>query len=149
MMYDDTTKIRIKKIASDTKKQLAGAEFEVYDSKGNQIYSFTTGKKAEKIVGVLAANKTYTFKEVKAPKGYKKAKDVKLKVADSGEFQVVKVKDQAYGKISTKTPGGSPGFGGGLSPKTGYTVMSVCLAMMMFSSAAAVILLKRKRKRLK
>ena len=147
MMYDDTTKIRFKKTASDTKKQLAGAEFEVYDSKGNRIYSFTTGKKAEKIVGVLAAGKTYTFKEITAPKGYKKAKAVKLKVADSGEFQVVKVKDQAYGKISTKTPGGSPGSGGGLSPKTGYTILTVCLAMMMFSSAAAVIQLKRKRKR--
>lgn len=147
MMYDDTTKIRLKKIASDTKKQLAGAEFEVYDSQGNQVYAFTTGKKAEKIVGVLAANKTYTFKEVKAPKGYKKAKAVKLKIADSGEFQVVKVKDQAYGKISTKTPGGSPGSGGGLSPKTGYQLLTAFLSMMMFSSAAAVILLKRKRRR--
>ena len=147
MMYDDTTKIRFKKIASDTKKQLAGAEFEIYDSKGNQVYSFTTGKKAEKIVGLLAANKTYTFKEVHAPKGYKKAKAVKLKVADSGEFQVVKVKDQAYGKISTARTGSNPGFGGGLSPKTGYAVLTICLTMMMFSSAAAVIVLKRKRKR--
>ncbi|MDE6851252.1 MAG: hypothetical protein K2J67_02025, partial [Lachnospiraceae bacterium] len=147
MMYDDTTKIRFKKIASDTKKQLARAEFEVYDSKGNQVYSFTTGKKAEKIVGVLAAGKTYTFKEVTAPKGYKKAKAVKWKVADSGEFQIVKVKDQAYGKITTRTPNSGPEPSSSLSPKTGYTILTVCLTVMMFSSAAAVILLRRKRRR--
>lgn len=147
MMYDDTTKIRFKKIGSDTKKQLAGAEFEVYDSDGNQVYSFTTGKKAEKIVGELAAGKTYTFKEIKAPKGYKKAKDVKVKVADSGEFQEVRVKDKAYGKISTKAPSGHPGSGGGLSPKTGYTILMACLTVLMLSSGLGIVMSRRKRRR--
>lgn len=145
MMYDDTTKVHFKKKASDTKKQLAGAEFEVYDSAGNQIYTFTTGKKAEKIVGVLAAGKTYTFKEVKAPKGYKKAKPVKIKVEDSGDIQELVVTDKAYGKISTNTPDDTTRSGGDLSPKTGYTVFAAVLSVLMFLSGSAVILLKRKK----
>lgn len=52
-MVDDTTKVEFSKLASDTKKQLKGAKYKVYNSKGKKVYEFTTGKKAEMIEGVF------------------------------------------------------------------------------------------------
>ncbi|MCR5836377.1 MAG: hypothetical protein K6G88_07715 [Lachnospiraceae bacterium] len=92
-MTDDTTKIEFSKFASDTKKQLEGAKYEVYDSKGKKVYKFTTGKKAELIEGVLKVGETYTFKEVDAPENYKLADDVKIKVKDTGKVQKLKAVD--------------------------------------------------------
>ena len=37
-MADDTIKVEFNKIASDTKKQLGGAKYKVYDSKGKKVY---------------------------------------------------------------------------------------------------------------
>lgn len=54
-MVDDTIKVKFNKIASDTKKQLGGAKYKVYDSKGKKVYEFTTGKKAEFIEGIFKA----------------------------------------------------------------------------------------------
>ena len=59
-----THRVACNKIASDTKKQLGGAKYKVYDSKGKKVYEFTTGKKAEFIEGMFKAGETYTFKEV-------------------------------------------------------------------------------------
>ena len=72
-----THRVACNKIASDTKKQLGGAKYKVYDSKGKKVYEFTTGKKAEFIEGMFKAGETYTFKEVDAPEHYKVAKDKK------------------------------------------------------------------------
>ena len=74
-MTDDTIKVQFNKTASDTKKQLSGAKYKVYDSKGKMVYEFTTGKNAELIEGILKAGETYTFKEAQAPEHYKVAKD--------------------------------------------------------------------------
>ena len=79
-MVDDTIKVEFNKIASDTKKQLGGAKYKVYDSKGKKVYEFTTGKKAEFIEGMFKAGETYKFKEVDAPEHYKVAKDKKIKI---------------------------------------------------------------------
>ena len=79
-MYDDTIKVEFNKIASDTKKQLCGAKYKVYDSKGKKVYEFTTGKKAEFIEGIFKAGETYTFKEVDAPEHYKAARDKKIRI---------------------------------------------------------------------
>ena len=65
-MVDDTIKVEFNKIASDTKKQLGGAKYKVYDSNGKKVYEFITGKKAEFIEGMFKAGETYTFKEVDA-----------------------------------------------------------------------------------
>lgn len=92
-MVDDTTKVEFNKLASDTKKQLKGAKYEVYDSKGNKVYEFKTGKKPELIEGVFKVGETYTFKEVEAPKNYKLASDKKITIKDTGEKQKLSVVD--------------------------------------------------------
>ena len=86
-MVDDTTKVEFSKLASDTKKQLKGAKYKVYNSKGKKIYEFTTGKKAEMIEGVFKVGETYTFKEVDAPEHYKLAKDKTITIRDTGNVQ--------------------------------------------------------------
>ena len=93
-MVDDTIKVEFNKIASDTKKQLGGAKYKVYDSKGKKVYEFTTGKKAEFIEGMFKAGETYTFKEVDAPEHYKVAKDKKIRIKDTGKVQKLTVTDE-------------------------------------------------------
>ena len=93
-MVDDTIKVEFNKIASDTKKQLGGAKYKVYDSKGKKVYEFTTGKKAEFIEGIFKAGETYTFKEVDAPEHYKVAKDKKIRIKDTGKVQKLTVTDE-------------------------------------------------------
>lgn len=86
-MVDDTIKVEFSKLASDTKKQLKGAKYKVYNSKGKKVYEFTTGKKAEMIEGVFKVGETYTFKEVDAPEHYKLAKDKTITIKDTGNVQ--------------------------------------------------------------
>ena len=74
-MTDDTIKVQFNKTGSDTRKQLSGAKYKVYDSKGRMVYEFTTGKNAELIEGILKAGETYTFKEVSAPEHYNVSAD--------------------------------------------------------------------------
>lgn len=92
-MVDDTTKVEFSKIASDTKKQLKGAKYKVYDSKGKLVYKFTTKDKAEFIEGVFKVGETYTFKEVDAPNDYQLAKDKKITIKDTGKIQKISVVD--------------------------------------------------------
>lgn len=100
-MKDDTTKIEFSKIASDTKKLLPGAKYGVYDSKGKKVYEFTTSDKAVMIDGILKAGETYTFVEEQAPEHYKKAKDVKITVKDTGKVQKVKAVDERIRRYLT------------------------------------------------
>ncbi len=93
-MKDETTKIRLIKLAGDTGEGLRGAKFEVYDSKGKKVLAFTSKEEGYDITGKLAAGETYTFREVEAPKGYKLAKAVKYTVKDTGEVQKVSVTDE-------------------------------------------------------
>ena len=93
-MVDDTIKVEFNKIASDTKKQLGGAKYNVYDSKGKKVYEFTTGKKAKFIEGIFKAGETYTFKEVDAPEHYKVAKDKKIRIKDTGKVQKLTVTEE-------------------------------------------------------
>lgn len=93
-MVDDTIKVEFNKIASDTKKQLGGVKYKVYDSKGKKVYEFTTGKKAEFIEGMFKAGETYTFKEVDAPEHYKVARDKKIRIKDTEKVQKLTVTDE-------------------------------------------------------
>ena len=92
-MKDDTTKIRLIKLAGDTGQGLRGAKFEVYDSKGKKVMKFTSKEEGYDITGKLAVGETYTFKEVEAPKGYQLAKPVKYTV--SGGIFVFRRKKKA------------------------------------------------------
>ena len=124
-MVDDTIKVEFNKIASDTKKQLGGAKYKVYDSKGKKVYEFTTGKKAEFIEGILKAGETYTFKEVDAPEHYKVAKDKKIKVKDTGKVQKLTVTDERIPVVPD-------------TPQTGINGKTVGMAVSLISLLLAL-----------
>lgn len=110
-MKDDTTKIEFSKIASDTKKLLPGAKYKVLDSKGKNVYEFTTTDKAVMLDGILKVGETYTFVEEKAPEHYKKAKDVKITVKDTGKVQKLKAVDERIPEVPDTPQTGAGRYG--------------------------------------
>ena len=132
-MIDDTIKVEFSKIASDTKKQLGGAKYKVYDSKGKKVYEFTTGKKAEFIEGILKAGETYTFKEVDAPEHYKVAKDRKIKVKDTGKVQKLTVTDERIPVVPDTPQTGTNGKTAGMV----VSLISLLLALGCFACVRA------------
>ena len=109
-MYDETTKIRLLKLASDTGEGLAKAKFEVYDSEKNKVFEFETSDEGYDVTGILAVGKTYTFKEVEAPQGYKLAKPVEYTILDTAEVQQIIVKDEKKPKPKVPQTGGITPF---------------------------------------
>lgn len=132
-MVDDTIKVEFNKIASDTKKQLGGAKYKVYDSKGKKVYEFTTGKKAEFIEGMFKAGETYKFKEVDAPEHYKVAKDKKIKIKDTGKVQKLTVTDERIPVVPDTPQTGINGRTAGMA----VSVISLLLALGCFACVRA------------
>lgn len=132
-MVDDTIKVEFNKIASDTKKQLGGAKYKVYDSKGKKVYEFTTGKKAEFIEGIFKAGETYTFKEVDAPEHYKVAKDKKIRIKDTGKVQKLTVTDERI-PVVPDTP--QTGINGGTAGMA-VSLISLLLTLGCFACVRA------------
>ena len=132
-MKDDTTKIRLIKLASDTGQGMRGAKFEVYDSRGKKVMKFTSKEDGYDITGKLAVGETYTFKEVEAPKGYRLAKPVKYTVKDTGKVQEVSVTDKKIPKPKV--------------PQTGGTTPFAALAVLLFVLGSGGIIMVRRKKR--
>lgn len=132
-MVDDTIKVEFNKIASDTKKQLGGAKYKVYDSKGKEVYEFTTGKKAKFIEGIFKAGETYTFKEVDAPEHYKVAKDKKIRIKDTGRVQKLTVTDERIPVVPNTPQTGINGKTAGMA----VSLISLLLALGCFACVRA------------
>ena len=132
-MTDDTIKVQFNKIGSDTKKQLSGAKYKVYDSKGRKVYEFTTGKNAELIEGILKAGETYTFKEVKAPEYYKVAKDKKIRIRDTGKLQKLIVVDERMPEVPDTPQTGIKGKTAGMM----ISLISLLMALGCFACLRA------------
>ena len=132
-MVDDTIKVEFNKIASDTKKQLGGAKYKVYDSKGKKVYEFTTGKKAEFIEGIFKAGETYTFKEVDAPEHYKVAKDKKIRIKDTGKVQKLIITDERIPVVPDTPQTGINGRTAGMA----VSLISLLLALGCFACVRA------------
>ena len=132
-MVDDTIKVEFNKIASDTKKQLGGAKYKVYDSKGKKVYEFTTGKKAEFIEGIFKVGETYTFKEVDAPEHYKVAKDKKIRIKDTGKVQKLTVTDERIPVVPDTPQTGINGKTAGMV----VSLISLLLALGCFACVRA------------
>ncbi|MBS7182830.1 MAG: hypothetical protein KH047_04950 [Eubacterium sp.] len=132
-MVDDTIKVEFNKIASDTKKQLGGAKYKVYDSKDKKVYEFTTGKKAEFIEGIFKAGETYTFKEVDAPEHYKVAKDKKIRIKDTGKVQKLIITDERIPVVPDTPQTGINGRTAGMA----VSVISLLLALGCFACVRA------------
>lgn len=133
LMCDDTTKIRLLKLASDTGEGLAFAKFEVYDSDKNKVLEFETTDEGYDITGILTIGKTYTFKEVEAPKGYKIAKPVEYTINDTGEIQQIVIKDKRKPKVPQT---------GGITP----FVISAVITIIIFIIGMIYIFRKREKK---
>lgn len=133
-MKDDTTKIRLIKLADDTGQGLPDAKFEVYDSSDKKVMSFDSNEEGYDIIGKLKAGETYTFKETEAPKGYQLAEPVQYTVKDTGEVQKVSVTDRRTPKPKV--------------PQTGGTTPLVAAVMLMVVLGSGVIFC-RKRMRAK
>lgn len=132
-MTDDTIKVQFNKIGSDTKKQLSGAKYKVYDSKGRKVYEFTTGKNAELIEEILKAGETYTFKEVKAPEHYKVAKDKKIRIRDTGKLQKLIVVDERMPEVPDTPQTGIKGKTAGMM----ISLISLLMALGCFACLRA------------
>ena len=132
-MVDDTIKVEFNKIASDTKKQLGGAKYKVYDSKDKKVYEFTPGKKAEFIEGIFKAGETYTFKEVDAPEHYKVAKDKKIRIKDTGKVQKLTVTDERIPVVPDTPQTGINGRTAGMA----VSLISLLLALGCFACVRA------------
>ena len=128
-MTDDTIKVQFNKTASDTKKQLSGAKYKVYDSKGKMVYKFTTRKNAELIEGILKAGETYTFKEVSSPKHYKVAKDKTIKIKDTGKLQKLTVVDERIPEVPDTPQTGINGKTAGMM----ISLISLLMALGCFA----------------
>lgn len=143
-MVDETTKVRFNKKAKG--KLLGGAKIAVYDTNGKKITSFTTKKGKSKLLdGILTAGQTYIFKEVTAPKGYEKAKPIRYTVWDTKAVQTVNMTDKKMGTIKIKTPDGfDEGSHSDTSPKTGYTVLILCLLCLITSAGGFSLYVRRR-----
>lgn len=146
LMYDDSTKILFRKTGGG-KDLLAGAKFSVQDSKGKEIYTFTTNSKKEILLeSILSVGKTYYFVETEAPEGYNLAAPVKVKIQDTGDIQKVSVDNRKWGSIRTRTPSDF-WEKSDTSPKTGYAaLMNVLFGTMCMSGTSFVIAKRRKKK---
>ena len=84
------TDIRVKahKFDETTEKYVEGADLEVYDTEGNLVDAWTTGKEFHYISGLVAGH-SYKLVETKAPKGYAIAIPVNFTVEDNGKDQEV------------------------------------------------------------
>lgn len=98
VMKDDVTKVKISKKDITGSKEIPGAKLTILDRDGNELESWTSGKKPHYIEKLPIG--TYTIREEQAPKGYVIAEEVPFEVLDTGEIQMVEMKDDtAKGKV--------------------------------------------------
>ncbi len=102
-MTDEQTTILFHKFAEKRIELLAGAQIGVFDTEGKQVASFITkGEAAEELKGILAVGKTYIFREIQAPDGYKKAVDLRYTVKDTKDPQIVTMTDKRVRIVTEK-----------------------------------------------
>lgn len=161
VMYDDIARVRIKLKKVDTDDQdktLSGAEYSLYSEDGEYVTKLRTGADGVGVTPYVDANKTYYFKESKAPKSYsvspkkyvvnassKDSFDNNRKTIDAGVVSDKKLETPItpIEKITTF-----------LSPKTGdgenTNILSIILFMLLMSSCTVgFILLTPKKKKVK
>lgn len=92
----------VTKSSLTTGEELEGAEFQVTDSGGNVIDSWTSGKEPHHITG-LVVGKTYTLTETLPATGYATAESIEFTIADTGDVQAVEMKDDVTKVEISKT----------------------------------------------
>lgn len=89
-----TTLVEIYKIDKDSKEQIAGAKFALFDDEGNQLTSWVSDGTPYIIEG-LSIYKEYELKELEAPKGYYLLdNDFKFNVANDEGLQKFEIPNE-------------------------------------------------------
>ena len=97
-MFDDVTKVQISKTTITGDSEIPGAKLTILDE-DDQVVEEWTSTTEPHYIEKLPIGK-YTLREVQAPKGYIISNDASFEVADTGEIQVVTMKDDtAKGKV--------------------------------------------------
>lgn len=98
--------ITIKKLDRETNKSLEGAEFGLYDSKGNLIEQVATNQDGYAKFTKDIPTGNYTIKEIKAPNGYIESKDsIDINFGEKAEFDLTVYNDkQEEKKINVALP---------------------------------------------
>lgn len=92
-MKDAPIEACFKKISKNNTDGLVGAEFEIYDEKG-ELYDTFTSQAAETCFQYMPVGR-YTLKETKAPNGYQKLeKPIEIEVRDTGETQTFEINNE-------------------------------------------------------
>lgn len=77
--------VEISKIREDGSEKLPGAKLVLYKEDGQQVETWISEEKPHLISGLKEGS--YRLEELQAPKGYKKAENLEVKVAYTGEVQ--------------------------------------------------------------
>lgn len=158
-MENTMTKIGILKTA-EKGGALAGAKLEILDDKGNTVFEFVSTDKEVVLYG-LNRNTVYTLHEKEAPEGYELAADVKFKLDENGNAQIVgndgsttAVKNITMLDKEKKNTPNTPDFTSSKdsqntatgSARTGDAVCLVLVIVLMALSFAGIIVVGLKKK---
>lgn len=100
VMYDDITKVNIKKLGENG--YLKGAKLQVSDEDGKVIDTWTTNGSYHRLTK-LVVGKIYTLSELSAPKGYATADDIEFTVKDTAKVQTFTMVDKKTNVEINKT----------------------------------------------
>lgn len=84
-------RLEISKVDASDEHTLEGAVLALYNSSGEEIERWTTTNEKKVFKGLSYGN--YTIKELKAPKGYNTAEDIKVTITEDTETLSVKMYD--------------------------------------------------------
>lgn len=93
-LMDYPTHIVVNRITYDEKEHVPGAVISITDSKGNEVYSFTTEGQPYELIGILSINETYTFTQKNILTGHTVSSDAALTVKDTSDTQSVTIQDK-------------------------------------------------------
>ncbi len=85
-------RLEISKVDTSDEHTLEGAVLALYNSSGEEIERWTTTNEQKVFKGLSYGN--YTIKELKAPKGYNTAEDIKVTITEDTETLSVKMYDE-------------------------------------------------------
>lgn len=102
-MKDDYTKLQVEKTDAETGKPVVGARLRLLDAAGNTVDEWVSDGKPYAFEYLPVGD--YTLTEINAPieQGYVKAVDVKFRVEETGDIQVVEMKDDHTKAVFSKT----------------------------------------------
>ncbi len=100
VMYDDITKVNIKKLGENG--YLKGAKLQVSDEDGKVIDTWTTNGSYHRLTK-LVVGKIYTLSELSAPKGYATADDIEFTVKNTAKVQTFTMVDKKTNVEINKT----------------------------------------------